>query len=301
MKYVKLMQKNGLILVCLLIFAVGVVFGQEMNSSSLKTKTDRAMKDKAKTENAQSAKTAEKTRETVVAPTPEVKTDQTPVAVSKDDKKNADKTARQEIQSEEEAAILPYYNNYLKEYHLGPEDVISVEVFGQPNYSKAGIVIPPTAKIGYPLIPGGVFVGGKTTDQVANEIRKKLDEYIIDPQVTVTLEKVGSAQFSVLGKVNNPGVRLMSRRYNVYEAVVEAGGIAKDGDRKKVLLIRRNPAGGFTQTVINFDTLLSGKTEIPYLVPGDQVIVPEKKWSASKIFDIMGKASAFRILFGMPF
>src|SRR3954468_365809 len=26
--------------------------------------------------------------------------------------------------------ILPYYNNYLKEYRLGPSDVISVEVFG---------------------------------------------------------------------------------------------------------------------------------------------------------------------------
>src|SRR5215213_5464426 len=47
-------------------------------------------------------------------------------------------------QSEEEAAILPYYNNYLREYHLGPEDVISVEVFGQANYSKSGIVVPPT-------------------------------------------------------------------------------------------------------------------------------------------------------------
>jgi len=114
---------------------------------------------------------------------------------------------RQEIASEEEAAILPYYNNYLKEYHLGPEDVISVEVFGQANYSKTGIVIPPTSRISYPLIPGGVFVGGMTVDQVANEIKKKLDEYIIDPQVMVTLEKVGSARYSVLGKVTQPGVR----------------------------------------------------------------------------------------------
>jgi hypothetical protein len=53
--------------------------------------------------------------------------------------------------------------------------------------------------------------------------------------------------------------------------------------------------------VINFDKLLSGKTEIPYLVPGDQIIVPEKKWSLGKILDIVGKASAARILFGSPF
>lgn len=211
------------------------------------------------------------------------------------------KNPRQETASEEESAILPYYNNYLKEYHVGPEDIISVEVFGQPNYSKSGIVIPPTATISYPLIPGGVFVGGKTTDEIAEEIKKKLDEYVIDPEVTVTLNQVGSAKFSVLGKVAQPGVKVMNRRYNVYEAVVEAGGIDVKGDKKRVLLVRMNPQGGFTQTVINFNELMSGKVEVPYLVPGDQIIVPEKRWSLTKILEVMGKASALRMLMGVPF
>lgn len=202
--------------------------------------------------------------------------------------------------SDEEAALLPYYNNYLREYHLGPEDVISVDVFGEPNYSKTGIVIPPTAKISYPLIAGGIFVGGKTTDQVAAELRKRLDEYIIDPQVTVTLDKVGSARFGVLGKVGTPGVKVMNRRYNVYEAIAEAGGVVKDGDSKRVLLLRMTPQGGFSQMVIDLGSLTKGKGEVPYLLPGDQLIVPEKKWSISKILDAVGKASAIRILFGSP-
>ncbi len=47
---------------------------------------------------------------------------------------------------EAEAAVLPYYNNYLSEYRLGPNDVISVEVFGQcPDYCKENITVPPTA------------------------------------------------------------------------------------------------------------------------------------------------------------
>lgn len=203
--------------------------------------------------------------------------------------------------SEEESAILPYYNNYLREYHLGPEDVISVQVFGQPNYSKSGIVVPPTARISYPLIAGGIFVGGKTTEEVATEITKKLNEYIIDPQVTVTLDKVGSARFGVLGKVMTPGVKLMNRRYNVYEAIAEAGGIDKGGNKKKVLLVRINAQGGFSQRVIDLDRLLSGKGELPYLVPGDQIIVPEKNWSMTKIFDLINRAAAARILFGVPF
>lgn len=208
---------------------------------------------------------------------------------------------RKEADSEEEAAILPYYNNYLREYHLGPEDVISVEVFGQANYSKSNIVIPPNAKISYPLIPGGVFVGGKTVEQVGEEIKKKLDEYIIDPQVTVTLDKVGSARYSILGKVTNPGVKVMNRRYNLFEAIAEAGGIDKLGDKKRVLLLRLNASNGFTQTVIDLDKAMKGSAEVPYLVPGDQIIIPEKRWSLTRIVGLIGQVSAFRILFGSPF
>jgi|SRR5829696_699321 len=208
---------------------------------------------------------------------------------------------RHEEAAEEEAAILPYYNNYLKEYHLGPEDVISVEVFGQANYSKGGITIPPTSRISYPLIPGGVFVGGKTVDEVAQEIKQKLDEYIIDPQVMVTLDKAGSARFSVLGKVGTPGVKVMNRRYTLFEAISEAGGIEKDGDKKRVLLVRLGPQGGLSQTVVDLSKVMEGKAESPYLVPGDQIVVPEKRWSLSKIMTIVSQASALRVLFGVPY
>lgn len=210
-------------------------------------------------------------------------------------------SSSQNDSSEEESAILSYYNNYLKEYHLGPEDVISVQVFGQPNYSKSAITIPPTAKISYPLVPDGIFVGGKTTEQVAATITKSLDEYIIDPKVTVTLDKVGSARYGVLGKVGVPGVKLMNRRYNLYEAIAEAGGITSEGDKKRVLLLRLNQQGGFSQTFFDMNKMLSGKVDLPYLIPGDQIIVPEKRWSMTKILDTLSRASAIRILFGSPF
>ncbi len=74
---------------------------------------------------------------------------------------------RQEQLSEEEAAINPYYNNFFSTYRLGPEDVISVEVFNQERYSRKGITVPPSGRISLPLIPGGIFVNGKTVEEVA--------------------------------------------------------------------------------------------------------------------------------------
>jgi polysaccharide biosynthesis/export protein len=210
---------------------------------------------------------------------------------------------RQETASEEEAAILPYYNNYLKDYRLGPEDVISVEVFAQcPNYCKTGISIPPTAKISYPLIREGVFVGGKTVEQVAEEITKKLDEYIIEPKVTVTLDRVGSARYSVLGKVAAPGVRLMTRRVSVYEAIVESGGVLKNGDRRRVMVYRQTEKG-LSQIAVNLQDIERGKSEMVYLVPGDQLFVPDAgfRLSVSNVLKILERASLVRVLFGSPF
>ncbi len=92
--------------------------------------------------------------------------------------------ANRQEQISEEAAINPYYNNFFSTYRLGPEDVISVEVFNQDRYSRKGITVPPSGRISLSLIPGGVFVNGKTVDEVAEIIKKRYDEYIIDPQVT---------------------------------------------------------------------------------------------------------------------
>jgi polysaccharide export outer membrane protein len=287
MKLSKFIYNIGLILTSGLIFTVGVAAQETTVQNPTPEATPQKRERVAITE---SGKTEDKPQVS-----PETKTEPTETPTP-DDK-------RQESASEEESAILPYYNNYLKNYRLGPEDIISVEVFAQcPNYCKTGISIPPTAKISYPLIREGVFVGGKTVEQVADEITKKLDEYIIDPKVTVTLERVGSARYSVLGKVAAPGVRLMTRRVSIYEAIVESGGVLKNGDRKRVMIYRQTEKG-LTQMPINLQAIERSKAEMVYLVPGDQVFIPDAgfKLSVSNVFKVLEKASLVRILFGVPF
>lgn len=182
---------------------------------------------------------------------------------------------RRESISEERASVLPYYNNFMRSYTLGPEDVISVSVFNQDRYSKTGIVIPPDGVIAYPLIPEGIFVAGKTTQQVAEEIRKHYDEYVIDPKVTVSLDKAVSARFFVVGDVAQPGVKAMTRRLTVYEALSESGGVLPTGDKKKVVLLRRTPEGTLQQIPVNISAIEKGRMpDNIYLVPGDEIAVP---------------------------
>ncbi|PYS90195.1 MAG: hypothetical protein DMF64_15535 [Acidobacteria bacterium] len=188
---------------------------------------------------------------------------------------------RQEGMSEEEAQIVPYYNNYLSSYRLGPEDVISVDVLDLPKYSKTGITVPPDGVIALPLIPEGIFVVGKTTKQVAAEITKKLDEYVIDPKVTVSLEKAQSAIFSVMGNVMQPGIRPMTRRVSVSEAVALAGGPLPTANLSKVIVARRTPDGYLQPITVNLAAIAKGRApDTLYLNPGDQVIVPSDKWKS---------------------
>ena len=203
-----------------------------------------------------------------------------------------------EVDTPEGETILPYYNNYLKEYRLGPSDMISVEVFGQcPDYCKTGITVPPNARISYPLIREGIMVAGKTVEQVAAEITKKLDEFIIDPKVSVTLDKAMATRFAVMGAVATPGVRVMDRKVSVYEAILDAGGVTKDGNRNKIYVVSYGKDQRLTRKEVSLSQMESGKAEMVYLNPGDQVFVPGKGFTIGKFLQTLSSASAARVLF----
>jgi polysaccharide export outer membrane protein len=181
-------------------------------------------------------------------------------------------------QASEEAAIVPYYNNFFSTYRLGPEDIISVSVFGQDRYSRSAIIVPPSGRISLALIPGGIFVNGKTVEEVAEAITKRYDEYIREPQVSVSLDKASSYRYSVVGDVAQPGIRLMNRRLTVTEALSEAGGVLPTGNRSKVVVLRRQANGNLEPITVNVSAIYKGKApDITYLVPGDQILVPGNK------------------------
>jgi len=212
-----------------------------------------------------------------------------------------DMQANRQEQLSEEAAINPYYNNFFTTYRLGPEDVISVEVFNHDRYSRKGIVVPPSGRISLALIPGGVFVNGKTVDEVGEFIKKRYDEYIIDPQVTVSLDKASSYRYSIMGDVGQPGIRLMNHRMTVTEAIAEAGGVLSTGDKSKVIVLRRQSSGVLAQIPVNVSQIYKGKApDSTYLVPGDQIIVPGNKMK--KIKEILGltQVLSFARIFGLP-
>jgi len=264
---------------------------------------------------AQTQTDGQKTRQRTTA-SPDQKPTQDPTKTTPNDRLEPDDTrprpsdvpqeteANRQEQLTEEAAIVPYYNNFFNTYRLGPEDVISVSVFNQDRYSRAGITVPPSGRISLSLIPGGVFVNGKTVDEVAELIKKKYDEYIIDPQVTVSLDKASSYRYSVIGDVGQPGIRLMNHRLTVTEALAEAGGVLSTGNKSKVVVLRRQANGVLSPIAVNVSAIYKGRApDNTYLVPGDQIVVPGNKLKTlQKIMGFSPILSFARIFTGgLPF
>ncbi|MFN2599472.1 MAG: polysaccharide biosynthesis/export family protein [Pyrinomonadaceae bacterium] len=133
-----------------------------------------------------------------------------------------------------------------------------------------------------------------------DEIRKKLDEFIVDPKVTVSLDKAQSAVFWVIGDVAQPGIRPMSRRLSVTEALALSGGVLDTGNKSKVIVNRRLPNGYMQQHYINVSAIEKGKQpDNFFLSPGDQVIVTGNRLKTVRtVMSMLPVVSFFRIFTG---
>lgn len=214
----------------------------------------------------------------------------------------AAQAGNQDDGSEEAAVVTPFYRNFFSNYKLGPEDIISVEVFNQPRYSRGNIIVPPSGRVSLPLIKGGISVNGKTVDEVAEVVKKRYDEYIIDPQVTVSLDKAMSYRYSVIGDVGQPGIRLMNHRMTVSEAIAEAGGVLGTGNKSGIRVLRRNEATGrLDQIAVNLSAIYKGKApDTVYLEPGDQIVVPGNTLKKIQTIMSLTPIASFARIFGAP-
>lgn len=158
-------------------------------------------------------------------------------------------------------------------YKLGPEDVIEVSVWKEPDMTKT-LVVQPDGKVFYPLI-GEVRAVGKTVKEVQDEISKRLEKFVTDAAVTVILLKAQHYRFYVTGKVNKPGEFLVGRPTSVLQAIAMAGGLTPFASTRNIKIVRKT--GSFDEIYpFNYKEVAKGllMSQDIILQPGDVVVVP---------------------------
>jgi polysaccharide export outer membrane protein len=88
-------------------------------------------------------------------------------------------------------------------YVIGPEDILEITVWKQPELSGR-VPVRPDGKISITLI-GEVEAAGLTPPKLANLITEKLKTYVTKPQVNVMVQEVKSQFVNIVGEVLKPG------------------------------------------------------------------------------------------------
>ena len=157
------------------------------------------------------------------------------------------------------------------EYRLGPEDVIEVFVWKQPELTTT-VVIRPDGRISLPLT-NELEASGKTAIQLQKDITEKLREYITQPIVNVIVRQVNSLKISVLGEVRKPDVYKIKNQVTVLDAIAMAGGFTDLARPNRVIVIR-NAQYGSQRIKINVKQVVADDGRAPfYLQPLDTVYV----------------------------
>lgn len=155
-----------------------------------------------------------------------------------------------------------------KVYKIGPEDIVDVQVWREPQLSGR-FVVRPDGRITLPLA-GELNTNELTLDEVKEKVVALYSKYINKPEVTVSLARVGSKKYYLVGEVLRTGVFPLVVPTTILEAINSSGGFREFANRKKVVILR-----GKERLKFNYDDVIKGKNveQNIFVENGDHIIV----------------------------
>jgi len=173
-----------------------------------------------------------------------------------------------------------------QDYILGARDVLKISVWGHEDLSKE-YVIDRDGTIDFPLL-GRVPAAGRTPKALASDLAKALEkDYLVNPQVSVSVREYLSMKVQVLGEAERPGVFYLTGPTRLVEILAKAGGVAKTAG-KQVLVVRKPRQGGDATEppVVHVDLVklqMGDMTGNVLLQDDDAILVPAAN-SAGTVF-----------------
>jgi len=167
-------------------------------------------------------------------------------------------------------AVNPHDDTFI----IGNDDVLAIAVWKEPDISRS-VPVRSDGKISLPLV-GEVQAAGLTPLKLEQEISKRLQSYISQPEVTVIVQQVNSQKFNVLGQVAHPGTFVLVNSPTVLDGIAMAGGFRDFAKQKSIFILRQNPDGTQSRIPFNYKDVIQGKnvSQNLHLQPRDTIVVP---------------------------
>lgn len=169
-------------------------------------------------------------------------------------------------------------------YLLRTGDTVNITVFDEPDLSVSqkldlnGVVI-------IPLL-GRTDLSGLSLRDAETKIEELFisEEYLIRPQVSVTIVNYAEQVFYVFGEVNRPGSKSFPegrQSLDILEAITLAGDLSQYAKRSEIVI--RRPIKGENREekiIVDLDEMIRGskrgREELILVYPEDRIFVPER-------------------------
>jgi len=184
-----------------------------------------------------------------------------------------------------------------QEYTIGPRDVLGITVWGQADLSR-DYTVDLDGSAPFPLI-GRFMAAGRSPNELAAHLTERLGkDYLVDPQVIVTVKEYLSQKVQVLGAAERPGVYYLAGPTTLLDLLSKAGGFASTAG-KQVLLIRNQGASDSPGAALrlSLDKIQAGDPSENTRVQSQDIVIVSKAQlvpvASYYLFGEVGKPGAY--------
>jgi polysaccharide export outer membrane protein len=174
--------------------------------------------------------------------------------------------------------FVPLWASERSDYKIAPGDKLYVDVFGEKDLQR-DVDVSAKGEFTFPLL-GTVKAKGLTLLELQNKLRQDLEkDFLVDPQVTVSMKGYRKRTVTILGQVGQPGLLELpgEQQLTVLEAIASRGGFARDAKKSSISVARPGVAKPFefTEEELKKD---SDPDKAFLLQNGDIITVGERFW-----------------------
>ena len=157
-------------------------------------------------------------------------------------------------------------------YRIGPGDVISVQVFQEPDLSSDKVQVDDVGRIQLPLA-GDILAAGLTAPELSAVIAERLGrDYIRHPQVVVGVVSTREQTVAVEGQVKMPGVYKISPSDTLLSSIARAQSPTNVARLDEVIIFR-TVNGRRMGARFDLNEIRSGRAPDPQVLGGDVIVV----------------------------
>jgi polysaccharide export outer membrane protein len=160
----------------------------------------------------------------------------------------------------------------LQAYRIGPGDVVSVQVFQEPELSNDKVQVDDVGRIQLPLA-GDILAAGLTAPELAASIAERLGRnYIRHPRVVVSVVSTRDQTVAVEGEVKMPGVYKVTPQDTLLSAIARAQSPTNVARLDEVIVFR-TVNGRRMGARFDLREIRAGRSPDPQILGGDVIVV----------------------------